>query len=253
MSPDSSVPVCWITQQKPSGSTTCDAEGDVQRAARVSCALEPARVRQRDGNEQPRDAQIAQQLHAEGHDHGVGHPEHAQQHARSREEQHTERRGARKRDACRDMNGAIGAIRMAGAEVLAGDGRGRAHQSDRRPGDERKELGVRHGIRGLRLRAVRKRADEAEQQHTGHVHHDRLHTRWQPETKQRANDRPSPAAGCRPRGTARPTSRARAPRARRRRRPPSRSRSPSQRQRSRRPESARVHGSTRNSARCSAP
>ena len=54
-----------------------------------------------------------------------------------------------------DVDGFVGAIRMVCTEVLTGDGGRRAHQSHRRPGDQRKQLRVRHRERRLRRGALR--------------------------------------------------------------------------------------------------
>ena len=63
--------------------------------------------------------------------------------------------GDAKPDARRDVHGVRAAIGLAGAEVLTGDGRRGAHQADRRPRDEREQLGVADRVRRLRLGAVR--------------------------------------------------------------------------------------------------
>ena len=61
-------------------------------------------------------------------------------------------------------------VGMPGAQILTGNRRGSAHQADRRPRDERKELRVGDGVRRLRLGAVFERADEPQQHHAGDVH-----------------------------------------------------------------------------------
>ena len=64
--------------------------------------------------------------------------------------------GHAKPDARRGVHALHGALGMAGAEVLSGDRRRRAHQAHRRPGDQREQLGVADRVRGLRLGALRR-------------------------------------------------------------------------------------------------
>ena len=79
---------------------------------------------------------------------------------------------------------ALAALGLAGAEVLTGDRRRRAHQPDRRPRDQREQLGVADGVRGLRLGAVLERPDEPQQQHAGDVHRHALESGRQAELEQ---------------------------------------------------------------------
>ena len=88
----------------------------------------------------------------------------------------------------RDAHALDRALGIAGAEVLAGDRRRRAHQAHRRPGDQREQLGVADGVSRLRRGAVFERADEAQQQHAADVHGDALHAGRQAEPEQRADD-----------------------------------------------------------------
>ena len=82
---------------------------------------------------------------------------------------------------------ALGAARP---EVLTRDGCGGPHQPHRGPRDERKQLRVAHRVGGLRLGALRERADEAQQQHPGDVHRDPLDAGGQAEAEQRPDDGP---------------------------------------------------------------
>ena len=58
-------------------------------------------------------------------------------------------------DPRRDLHASNRSLRVAGAEILPGNRGRRAHQADRRPGDERKELRVADRIGRLGLGAVR--------------------------------------------------------------------------------------------------
>ena len=82
------------------------------------------------------------------------------------------------------------AIRISGAEVLAGDRGSRAHQPDRRPRDQREQLGVADRVGRLRRGALLQRSDEAQHQHAGDVHRDPLYAGRKAEAEQRSNDRP---------------------------------------------------------------
>ncbi len=53
-------------------------------------------------------------------------------------------------DLRRDLHTLDRALRVAGAEVLTRDRRRRAHQPDRRPRDQREQLGVADRVRRLR-------------------------------------------------------------------------------------------------------
>ena len=108
-----------------------------------------------------------------------------QQLVRDDEEHHADDGGDGRPMRAATWTPCIGPFGLAGAEVLAGDRRRGAHQADRRPGDQREELGVADGVGGLRFGAVLQRADEAQQQHAGDVHGDALHAGRQPEPEQR--------------------------------------------------------------------
>src|SRR5512132_584788 len=60
---------------------------DVERAARVTGALEATGVGEGDGDEESRHAQEPEQLTADRRDEGLGHPEDAEQTGRDRQEQ----------------------------------------------------------------------------------------------------------------------------------------------------------------------
>src|SRR5213076_3155908 len=74
----------------------------------------------------------------------------------------------------RAVHGVHVAVGTTGPQVLTAHGRGGAHQPHRRPRDEGEQLGVPHRIGGLRLGALRERADETEQQDARDVHRDPL-------------------------------------------------------------------------------
>ena len=71
---------------------------------------------------------------------GSCHAEHREQLPREEEEERSDERGNGEPDARRDVHRLAGAIGFAGAEVLARDRRGGAHEPDRRPRDQREEL-----------------------------------------------------------------------------------------------------------------
>ena len=87
-----------------------------------------------------------------------------------------------------DLHATHRALRMAGAEILPGDGGRSAHQAHRGPGDQREELGVADRIGRLRLGAVRQRSDEAQQHDAGDVHRHALNARGQTKLEQRPDD-----------------------------------------------------------------
>ena len=84
-------------------------------------------------------------------DHRVRHAEQREQPPGHRDEQ-AERRDHQP-DPGSDVDAPHGALGMAGPEILARDRRRRAHESDRRPRNEGKQLTVAHGVHGLRLGA----------------------------------------------------------------------------------------------------
>ena len=88
------------------------------------------------------------------------------------------------------MHALDGAFRLVRAEVLPRHRRGGAHQPDRRPRDQRKQLGVADGIRGLGRGALLQPADEAQQRDAGQVHRNALDPSRQPEAEERADDHP---------------------------------------------------------------
>ena len=82
-----------------------------------------------------------------------------------------------------------GTFRVAHAQILTGNGCRVPHQSNRRPRDQRKQLGISDRVGGLRRGAVLQRSDETQQQHAGDVHRDPLHTGRKAEAEQRPDDR----------------------------------------------------------------
>ncbi len=93
-------------------------------------------------------------------------------------------------DRCRDPHPLDRALRLLGAEILAGHRGGGPHQSHRGPGDEREELDIPDGVRCLRLRTHGEGSDVAEQEDASDVHCDSLHSGWQSESKQGPDHRP---------------------------------------------------------------
>ena len=152
--------------------------------------MQPAGVRQRHGDEQPGKTQHAEQMHPDVDHDGIVHPEDREQLTRQEQEEQSDERGAREPDARGCVHGRVRAVRFARAEILSGDrGRG-AHQSHRRPGDEREQLRVRDGERRLRRSTLRERADERQHQHAADIHRDPLNARGKAEPEQRPDDRP---------------------------------------------------------------
>ena len=158
------------------------------RVSPVPCR--PPGIRQRHGDEESRHAQVAKQLAAEHEHGGIVQAEETQQLIGAEQEDQADAGRDHQSETRRGVHGPDASLGMARAQVLSGDrGRG-AHQTHRSPGDEREELGVADGVGGLRFRAVRERADEAQQEDSGHVHRHALHAGGQPEAKQRADDGP---------------------------------------------------------------
>ena len=111
-------------------------DGNIERALRVTGALQTAGVRQRNRDKHPRYAEDPQQLHADFDDRRIAHPEDRQELARDEQKEQPDHGRAADAVPRGDVYGLIRAFRVTRAEVLAGNGRGRSHETDRGPGDE---------------------------------------------------------------------------------------------------------------------
>ena len=166
-------------------------ERDEERTARVARALQSAGVGQRDGDEEARHAQVAQQLRAERDDDRIR--------AGRRARAAGSRRAGRSRRSSRRSSGRSAPPPAPPCTLRSGRPAPRfcpaiAAAAPIRPTDVHvmndEELGVADRVRRLRLGAVRERAHEAQQQDAGDVHRHALHAGRQPEAEQRADDLP---------------------------------------------------------------
>ena len=102
---------------------------DEQRAPRVTRPLQPASVREGDGDEEAGNGQVAQQLLAEPRHLGFGGAEQREQDVGSRDERQSHAAGHPQADHRRGVHALNGPLGVTGAQVLSGDGRRRAHQA----------------------------------------------------------------------------------------------------------------------------
>ena len=94
MSIGSSVPTLLDDEADAERHDDLRDDRDVERALRVAGALQSAGVGERDGDEQPRNAEHAQQLDADLDDRRLVHAEHGEQLAREEEEEQPDERRA---------------------------------------------------------------------------------------------------------------------------------------------------------------
>ena len=163
---------------------------DIEGTPRVSGSLKPTRVGQRYRDEKARYGQIGEQLTSQFVGHALVEGKDREQCAGKEHKRQSDQARDPQADSGRHLGRLSASVWMPGSEVLARDGGGRAHQPDRRPGDQGKQLGISNCVRRLRLGAVIQRPDEPKQKHTGQVHDDPLEAGWQPEPEQLPDNGP---------------------------------------------------------------
>jgi len=114
-----------------------------------------AGIRQSDRDEEARHRKIPKQLDAQLQHHRVVHAEYAEQHTRYQQEQYANGRCEHEPDTGGSADPLTGPFGLSRTKILPSDRGRRAHDADRRPRDEREELGIAHDIRGLGLSAHR--------------------------------------------------------------------------------------------------